>query len=267
VFEPVSWAKRRALGRAALLLSSSRHTAERAAQLNPGISLARAVHLCVEPPLFGDEADADPAPLEAYRPASRRRAVLIVGNMYRNSRYKGHRQLIEAWGEVVAACGEAELWIVGGGDGQPELEAQTRALAPAVARQIHFLGQLEDEALQRRYQTCRAFAMPSTGEGFGLVFVEAARYGVPCIGCRRDAAREIIEDGETGLLVEQSPGEIAAACLRLLTDDALALRLGESGRRRYREQFRYENFRDRLLHALRLNGDMSAPRGALPRSS
>jgi glycosyltransferase involved in cell wall biosynthesis len=62
--------------------------------------------------------------------------------------------------------------------------------------------------------------------------------------------KEIIVDGATGLLVEQDPHDVAVACLRLLRDDALAQRLGEAGRRRYLEGFRFCHFRARLLAAL-----------------
>ena len=92
--------------------------------------------------------------------------------------------------------------------------------------------------------------MPSAGEGFGLVFVEAARYGLPSIGGKYDSAKEVIVDGATGLLVEQHPHDVAVACLRLLRDDALAQRLGDAGRRRYLERFRFCHFRARLLGAL-----------------
>ena len=64
-----------------------------------------------------------------------------------------------------------------------------------------FLGRLDDDALQREYERCTAFVMPSRDEGFGFVFVEAMRAARACIG-GRGAAAEIIVDGDTGLLVE-----------------------------------------------------------------
>jgi glycosyltransferase involved in cell wall biosynthesis len=115
-----------------------------------------------------------------------------------------------------------------------------------------FMGHLGDEALQECYRQCRVFAMPSTGEGFGLVFVEAARYGLPSIGGKHDSVKEIVLDGQTGLLVEQDSHEIALACVRLLTDDNLAQKLGDAARRRYLRHFRFQHFRVRLLQTLEL---------------
>ena len=102
------------------------------------------------------------------------------------------------------------------------------------------------------YSSTSAFAMPSTGEGFGLVFVEAARYGLPCIAGKYDAAKEIVLHDQTGLLTEQHPHDIALACIRLLNDDADADRLGEAGRLRYWNHFRFSHFRERLLSSMGL---------------
>ena len=95
------------------------------------------------------------------------------------------------------------------------------------------------------------FAMPSRGEGFGLVYLQAMRAGVPCLGSRDDAAADVIVDGETGLLVpQQDPEAIAGALARLLTDDAMRRRLGEASRRRFESTFTYARFRARLASVL-----------------
>jgi len=108
--------------------------------------------------------------------------VLIVGNIHDGLMYKGHQQLIAAWPHVVSICPEAQLWIVGQGDGAPLLREQVRMLPIHAGQRIHFFGAVSETELERLYQTASVFAMPSTGEGFGLVFVEAARHGLPCIG-------------------------------------------------------------------------------------
>ena len=252
LFQNLPWWKYRALSHADSILSISRSTTEIAKHYNPGLPEARVVHLCVEPPLFGPESLEDPLTKVTYDPISRDKAVLIVANLHRKYLYKGHQHLIAAWASVIKLCPDAELWIVGDGDGRPELEEQRRNLPQQVAKQILFLGQLDETSLNHCYQRCRVFAMPSNGEGFGLVFIEAARYGVPCIGGKYDSVREIVLHNETGLLVEQHPYDIALACLKLLTDDELAKRFGEAGRQRYLTNFRFPHFRERLLCTLGL---------------
>ncbi len=246
---PLSWWKCRNLTRAGLRLSISKSTTETASLHNPNLPSAQVVHLCTEPPLYARETLNDSRPAKPYDPTARQRSVLIVGNMQHGALHKGHRQLIAAWPRVVKDCPDAELWITSEGDARAELQSQAAALPSAAARKISFLGYLEREAIEDRYRCCRVFALPSTSEGFGLVFVEAARFGVPCIAGKHDAAKEIVLDNETGLLVEQNPNDIAAACLRLLTDDQLAKRLGEAGRQRYFQNFRFHHFRERFLKA------------------
>ena len=136
-------------------------------------------------------------------------------------------------------------------DGEPLLREQVNKLS--VHDGIHFFGAVSESDLARLYRTARVFAMPSTREGFGLVLVEAARHGLPCIACKYDAAREIILHDQTGLLTEQHPHDIALACIRLLTDDADAERLGEAGRLRYWNNFRFTHFRERLLSSMGLD--------------
>ncbi len=242
-FSRLGYAKRRVMRRASRVFSISGHTTHLAARHTPGLREGTVVQLCAEPP--------DPVTGPPYRAAEREAAVLIAGNMHGGMMYKGHQQLIAAWPQVVSACPGAQLWIVGRGDGEPLLRAQVSRLSVHAA--IHFFGAVSEADLVRLYQTARAFAMPSTGEGFGLVFVEAARYGLPCIGGKYDATREIILHDQTGLLTEQHPHDIALACIRLLTDDADAERLGEASRLRYWNNFRFTHFRARLLSSMGLD--------------
>jgi glycosyltransferase involved in cell wall biosynthesis len=252
VFQPLSFWKRHALNNAHTLLSISHNTTQVARRLNPTLKEAKVVHLAVEPPLMGLDSDGDQQAVAPYDPSQRKRAILIVGSMYRSMLYKGHRELIAAWPQVVKIFPDAELWIVGWGDGRVDIEEQAYSLEKQVQQRILFLGRLEDEELQDRFRTCRAFAMPSTGEGFGLVFVEAARQALPSIGGRHDSVKEIIVDNETGILVEQSPDDIARACISLLKDDELARRMGQAARQRYLDYFQFKHFRARLLDALGL---------------
>jgi phosphatidylinositol alpha-1,6-mannosyltransferase len=93
--------------------------------------------------------------------------------------------------------------------------------------------------------------MPSRGEGFGLVYLEAMRAGVPCIGALDDAAGEVVVNGETGLLVRQSDrAALAGAIAALLGDPPRARAMGRAGQARYESHFTFDAFRDRLAAVL-----------------
>jgi glycosyltransferase involved in cell wall biosynthesis len=178
-----------------------------------------------------------------------RRIVLIVGRMAGGERDKGHAALIRAMPEVASQVPEALLLIVGRGADESHLRRLSEQLA--VAGHVHFAGYVPDSELPAYYEACELFAMPSFGEGFGLVYLEAMYHAKPCIAGRRDAAAEVVVDGQTGLLVE--PGDVehlARALVELLTNRARAAQLGRAGRERLDQHFTYDHFARRLRRVL-----------------
>ena len=255
-WRPLPARDRRLLHGAALRLANSTFTARRVMDANPDIGPVVACPLTL--PAHARAAREEPG----VRPASS--TVLIVGRMSAAERYKGHDELIDAWPAVVARHPTAQLVIAGDGDDRPRLEA--RARASTAAERIHFVGFVSRDDLTRLYEQSAVFAMPSRGEGFGLVYLEAMAYGLPCIGSRQDAATEVIADGETGCLVDlDAPGQLAEAVSSLLRDPARRLRLGEAGRDRLRAQFSAEAFRARMGALLR--DRLEAPQATVPVAS
>ena len=110
---------------------------------------------------------------------------------------------------------------------------------------------IPDDELSRCYRRASLLAMPSRQEGFGLVYAEAMWHGIPCIGSTADAAREVIADGRTGLLVPYGDVEaIGAAVGALLREPERCRAMGDAGQREARERFGYPRFRDDVLRAL-----------------
>jgi hypothetical protein len=112
---------------------------------------------------------------------------------------------------------------------------------PEIRARINFAGELPDDAVDRWLQTAEVFVAPSLYESFGLVFLEAMRWGTAVVGTRAGAIPEIIEHGESGLLVKpQSPDELAEAIIALLKDPERRRALGEAGRKRVESRFTVE---------------------------
>jgi phosphatidylinositol alpha-1,6-mannosyltransferase len=97
-------------------------------------------------------------------------------------------------------------------------------------------------------------------EGFGLVFLEAAACGKPVVGGRSGGIPDAIVDGVTGFLVHPTdPEDIASGLARLLTDDELATRLGQQGRRRVVEEFVWGRVASRVQEILQsVHGEISS---------
>ncbi len=236
----------RLLQGARLRLANSGFTAARVRALHPSIgdvvscplALVHDGHPANEP------EDAEAASLPTDGPI-----VLVVGRMHASEAYKGHDQLIEAWPAVVARIPAANLVVVGDGSDRPRLEHKARLVAGG--GRIRFLGFAPASLLDACYQKASVFALPSRGEGFGLVYLEAMARGLPCIGSRQDAAGDVIVDGTTGHLVDHTDtGALAARIVQLLTDDVERRAMGEAGRRRLATDFSEAAFGARLMAAL-----------------
>lgn len=236
--------RKSALREARVRIAISPHTARRVAAAHPGLPPIETCLLALLPE--AEHPDRVPADVRVdFGP----HAVVIVGRMSASERYKGHDQLLLAWPRVLADVPDAALVMVGRGDDVERLRAKAAALG--LGRSVHFTGFVPDPALRALLRHSAVFAMPSRGEGFGLVYLQAMRAGVPCLGSRDDAAADVIVDGDTGLLVpHQDPDAIAGALVRLLTDDGMRRRMGEAGRRRFDATFTYPRFRSRLAGLL-----------------
>ena len=236
-WEPLSPRDLDLLAGAAVRISNSAFTAARAREANPSLG---PIDVC---PLALGTIPRSPG---LARVPSR---VLIVGRLSPSERYKGHDELIEAWPEVRRRIADATLVIAGDGDDRPRLEALARAAG--VEESVQFTGFLTREALDEEYARASLFAMPSRGEGFGLVYLEAMAHGLPCLGSTVDAAQEVIVHGQTGVLVDPDDRAVLVSHLVDLLGNPDVLRImGHAGRARLHEHFTYETFRRRLVTVL-----------------
>src|SRR5262249_14206319 len=143
-------------------------------------------------------------------------------------RYKGHDQLITIMPQLVKESPDAQLVIVGTGDDTERLKSAARQSGAGTA--VLFTGFAAPDLLTALYARCRLFAMPSRGEGFGLVYLEAMRFAKPCIASRVDAGAEVVADGISGLLVDPNNlEELREKVAVLLRDDSLSTAMGRAG--------------------------------------
>jgi glycosyltransferase involved in cell wall biosynthesis len=174
-----------------------------------------------------DLEDFSPRPREAAEGAAVRLGVPadapVVGVVARLRKEKGIDTLLDAMPRVLEACPAAWLVLVGDGPQRGALEAQARRLG--VAGRVVFAGYQE-----RVPEVMAAFAvkvLPSPVEPFGNVILEAMAMGKPVVASDAGGAREILEQGRTGLLVPPSdPAALADAIVGLLRDPAARRRIG-----------------------------------------
>jgi glycosyltransferase involved in cell wall biosynthesis len=150
---------------------------------------------------------------------------------------KGQHVSLAAFARVKDQLPEARYYLAGRYKHNAYFRQLQQFVVDQKLNEVHFLGAVSDEALQKLYRQASLFVLAAqqTGlhfEGFGLVYLEAGAYGLPVIGTRSGGVADAVKDGETGLLVDpQDIGGLAEAMLRLLQDADLAQRLGRANRR------------------------------------
>lgn len=132
-----------------------------------------------------------------------------------------------------------EFEMVGDGAARPALMALAQNLG--VAHRVQFSGCLSEADKHAALSRSHALVLPSSGEGFGIVYLEAMAHGLPCLAANVGGAKEVVLDGETGLVVSPDVEGVRTGLLRLF-DPALRRRLGEAGRQRVQKRFTYPAF-------------------------
>jgi phosphatidyl-myo-inositol dimannoside synthase len=235
---PLDALQEMAMRRAWKTVAISAHTAQRFRDANPSLE-----HL----PITVCHPGA-PASARAVSDHVEGRYALIVGRMNTCERYKGHDILIELWPALRRSVPDAQLIVAGDGDDVSRL----RKKADETCDGITFLGRVDRPKLASLYRDATFFVMPSTDEGFGLVYLEAMRAGIPCIAAR-GAAEEIITDGGDGLIVNAGDrDELLAAMVHLFVDTQARMRLGAAAAQRVSTCFDTIALERRVCGALEL---------------
>jgi phosphatidylinositol alpha-1,6-mannosyltransferase len=141
-----------------------------------------------------------------------KRVLLTVGRIDGRERYKGHDRVIAAIPEILAAGHDVVYLVVGEGDDRARLERHAREWG--ISDRVWFLGGLDPPRLVEIYRVADLFVMFSSGEGFGIAFLEAMASGTPALGLGIAGARDALADGELGSVVAESG--VTAALIRAL---------------------------------------------------
>jgi phosphatidylinositol alpha-1,6-mannosyltransferase len=177
----------------------------------------------------------DLPPREAVAVADVPELITVASLKYR---YKGHDVIIRALPLIRAAVPEARWVVVGDGDLRRYLESLIAA--HGLREHVDLVGSVSDAERDERLCRASVMVMPSRipadgvgGEGYGIAFSEAAVQGVPVVGGNVAGARDAVDDGVTGLLVDpESPLAVATAVTELLRHPERGRQLADAARRR-----------------------------------
>jgi glycosyltransferase involved in cell wall biosynthesis len=171
--------------------------------------------------------------------------ILFIGRLEGR---KGVLELGEAFARLGRENHKASLWVVGQDNsandgfqrkaGTNYVEALRGMWGPELSKRVHFFGPIEEDAKNYLLSQCDFLVAPSRYESFGLILLEAMRFGKAVVATAVGGMPEIVADGKTGLLVPpQSPEELSRAMMRLCEDEPLRAELGRAALERFHQEF------------------------------
>jgi phosphatidylinositol alpha-1,6-mannosyltransferase len=242
-WQPLGAMRRRALQQADFIISISDYTRQRAIETN---GIAKTIDLL---PNALEWIDDDSQHAGSPTPLIEGTRLLSVCRLEQSEKYKGVDKVIEALPDIAIRVPDVQYLVVGGGS---DLERHKQlARDKGVSQRVHFLGFLSDEDLRGCYRDCHLFVMPSAGEGFGFVFLEAMKYSKAIVAANSGGAPEVVIDRVTGRLVEYGDADgLANALVELCMDADERQQLGRAGYERLQENFTFPQFQAKLTEIL-----------------
>jgi len=190
--------------------------------------------------------------LKRYGLAANQPVILTIARLASAERYKGYDQLLRAMPLVREQFPNVRYVLGGRGPDRARIEALIRDLD--VSANVTLAGYVPDHELRSHYNLCDVFAMPSKGEGFGIVFLEALGCGKPVLAGNKDGSVDAVLNGALGVLVDpDNVTEIANALIAILGRKHSNRMISDADALRSRaiEAYGYQRFRERLSEVIR----------------
>ncbi len=170
--------------------------------------------------------------------------VLYTGRLASN---KGLLSLVEIMPSVLAEHPDTTFVLVGEDEGMKDL-IEKRAKELDVCDSLLITGYIDDyDTFKSAYAAAAVYVLPSEYEAFGIVLLEAMMCKTPCVTTRVGGVPEVIQKGETGMMVEYGDVEgMASSVNTLLDDEEMRDRMGERGRERVLDRFTWKSIGERV---------------------
>jgi glycosyltransferase involved in cell wall biosynthesis len=179
--------------------------------------------------------------LERRYGVSGRKVIMTFGRMSADERYKGFDEVIELLPRLRRT--RPDLVYIAAGDGTDRARLEAKARERGIADAVVFTGAVNESEKADLYRLADAYVMPSSGEGFGFVVLEALACGIPVVASTTDGTREAVRGGELGLLVDPSNADDLEKAVLEALSRSKAIPPGL-------DYFSFANFERRLAGAL-----------------
>jgi phosphatidylinositol alpha-1,6-mannosyltransferase len=239
IWAPLSQLHLRPLKASDLVLCVSRDTLDRYAAQSGGLTNALVV-----PNTVGSEfVPGDRAAARERLNLTSETVILTVARLDARGGYKGHDRIIPLLNRLRQTTGDRKIIYVIAGEGDDKARLEALSKQYGVSASVRFLGKVGREELPDVYRSADLFALPSTGEGFGIAFLEAMGCGTPAIGLAVGGAPDAL-DGLGICVDEESFPTALAHALTAPRPDPVALSASVHAR------FGFSAFQARIAHAM-----------------
>lgn len=174
--------------------------------------------------------------------------ILFLGNMIER---KGLDTLLKALTHLPLST--YHLDVIGSLTAEPKYAKQMQEFVTlhGLSSIVQFHGALNNQPLIEKLKAAHVLVVPSSYEGFGIVYLEGMGFGLPAIGTTAGAASEVIEDGKTGFLIQPGDAQGLADRLKVLNERRdLLLQMSLAARSRYQRQPKWNQTADRIREFL-----------------
>lgn len=233
------------LARAQAVLANSHFTAGRIKPYAPDPSRIHILHPGVRRPLPPSPQDVAKIAqwVDGHQP--------IITTVGRLEARKGQDKVIELIPRLVQQYPTLRYLIAGSGPLEDTLKQRVDQLG--IAEQVRFCGRISDSERAALLQRADIFAMPCRAvgdsvEGFGIVYIEAAMFGVPSLAGRLGGAGDAVLDGQTGLLCDgDNDDDIFDKITALIAAPARTAAMGQQARQRAESELQWQTIASKLL--------------------
>lgn len=180
--------------------------------------------------------------------------LLTIGRLSSCDRYKGYDQILQALPQIRRQIPNIHYMLIGQGDDRPRIEQLIAQLN--LQQSVTLAGFVPDDELCDHYNLCDVFVMPSKGEGFGIVYLEALACGKPTLGGNQDGAIDALCQGELGALVDPDDVDaIAKTIVQILQGNYPnpVVYQSEILRQKVIDTFGFEQFKQTLAELIGIN--------------
>ncbi len=251
VWQPLGRVASAFLGRADAVWAVSQFTANQLSELH-GVDAQRIqiLHNTLDPAFTDAAADNTALLQERWRLGNRHPVLLTVARLRHTEEAKGYDKVLEALPALIEAFPQLVYVLAGPWDEVEYQRVQQKARDLGVAGHLAMPGSVDRSLLPGLYRHSQVFVMPSTKEGFGIVFLEAAWCGTRVVAADAGGAPEALLQGRLGMLVPPgNPKALEEALIQALSAPLTASQQAEQ-KKLVAEQFGFDNFTRRQASLL-----------------